>query len=108
MAVNKPRIAGKPATERRRVRGQTIEPKPVPPTQSYVEINSEGNPVNVLPVSPDRAGQLYFQVSSDDDGNRGAIIYVAVDIGGTLEWKQVNAATYLNLYTGRPYDPIYD
>jgi len=110
MAVNKPRIAGKPATERKRVKDHRFEPKPANPYESYIVATPEGLPLPVEPSSPDREGQMYFHVYADSSSNnRQAQIYIGVNVGGgVLEWKPVNSATFLNLYTGKPYDPIYD
>lgn len=110
MAINKPRIAGQPATERRRVVEQPFSPKPAPPTDEYFELDDQGSLVFQDPLTPENEGQLSFVLSVDDTSvNRSCTIYVAVDIDGTLTWKQVvPVPSIIGKYTGRPYDPIYD
>ena len=110
MAINKPRIAGQPAVERQNALDQRFTPRPVGPTESYLNTDEQGIPVEELAVSPEREGQMAFTISTDDSGlNRQCTIYVVVDISGTLTWKQVTPVpSIINQYTGRPYDPIYD
>lgn len=111
MAINKPRIAGKPATERRRVQGvQPIEVVPAAPGETVRTLDSNGAVTQVQAPTPEIAGQIYIYKFVDESGlNRRANAYVAVDINGTLTWKVVAGQTFLlNSYTGKPYDPIYD
>jgi len=110
MAINKPRIAGQPAVERQNALDQRFTPRPASPTESYVTIDEQGFPYLADPITPEREGQMVFTVFADDSGlNRQCTIYVAVDISGTLTWKQVTPVpNIINQYTGKPYDPIYD
>jgi len=110
MAINSPRIAGQPAVERQNALDQRFDPRPVGPTESYTALHQSGLPFTSDPIVPEREGQMSFAVFADDSGlNRQCTIYVAVDIGGALEWKQVTPVpNIINKYTGKPYDPIYD
>lgn len=110
MAIDKARIAGQPAIERQNALDQRFNPRPVSPTESYTALNESGLPFLSDPIAPEREGQMSFAVFADDSGqNRQCTIYVAVDIGGTLVWKQVTPVpNIINKYTGKPYDPIYD
>jgi len=109
MAINKPRIAGQPAVERSRIKDQPFKPHGAGPNDTHTEIVNTV-PTVVGPITPDREGQMYFYPSMDDTGlNRTCEIYVAVDIGGTLEWKRVAPVPdIVDRYTGRPVDAIYD
>jgi len=109
MTINRPRIAGKPAVERRNVVDQTFQPIGVPPTEDGGKV-VDGQFVQTSPVAIEREGQLSFVLSLDDSGyNRSCTIYVAVNIGGTLTWKQAAPVpSIIGQYTGKPFDPIYD
>ena len=109
MAINEPRIAGKPAIERRRIKDQPLSVRNAPPTESYLDTDSDGLPINNEALVPETEGQLVAAFSVDDTGlNRSMQLYVAIDIGGTLTWKAVSNTTLLNKWTGKPYDPIFD
>jgi len=109
MAINKPTIAGQPAKERRNVVEQSFSPRPVAPDESGTDV-VDRTLVPIDPLTPGYEGQMSFVLSVDDSGkNRWCTIYVAVDISGTLTWKQVTPVpNIINQYTGKPYDPIYD
>jgi len=108
MAINSPRIAGKPATERRQTKSLQVEVRGAAPSESYID-SSADVPQSVNPAIPDRQGQLIFHSFTDTSGlNRSAQAYIAVDINGTLEWKVVSNFTLLNKWTGKPYDPMFD
>lgn len=108
MAISKPRIAGKPAIERRRLHNQFCELKPVVPSEPYRTI-VDGVPVVVPAAAPEWEGQMYFHYFTDDSGlNHWVQIYVVIDIGGTLTWKLAGRITQVNKFTGKPFDPIYD
>ena len=111
MAINKPRIAGKPAIERQRVQNvQPVEVVPVEPGGLKIGRDSSGLLYQIEAPTPEIAGQIYIYNFVDESGlNRRANAYVAVDIDGTLTWKKVAGQTnLLNAFTGKPYDPIYD
>lgn len=109
MAINSPRIAGQPATERWRVIDQPFVPRSAVPTESSLAVVN-GTLTYIDALTPEREGQLSFVLSVDESGlNRSSTIYVAVDIGGTLTWKRVvPVPDVINKYTGKPFDPIYD
>lgn len=109
MTINSPRIAGPPATERRRIKEHLLNVRGAPPTEDLLTTNSDGLPINDEAIVPDREGQLVVYSFVDDTGlNRRAQIYVAVDVGGTLTWKVTAGQTLLNRWTGKPYDPMFD
>ncbi len=110
MSINKPRIAGQPAIERRSIADQPFLPKSGSPTEQYTDINEAGLPFLQDPLTPEREGQLSFVITADDTSlNRRCEIHVVVDIDGVLTWKQVTpVTTIINKYTGKPFDPIYD
>lgn len=111
MAINKPRIAGLPASERRRIKTQPFSPYPVDPNLTY-QFLEPGNPTPQSggPTLPSWEGQMYFKIFTDPINARlrRAAIYVAVDVNGTLGWKQVVNGATINGYTGKAFDPIYD
>ncbi len=110
MTINSPRIAGKPAIERRRLPGiQPMTVYPVAPNTQYRELDSQGFMVSKTVPDPEAEGQVYLHYFSDSTNlNRRMQMYVAVDINGTPTWKLVSNTTQLNKWTGKPYDPIFD
>jgi len=109
MAINKPRIAGQPTADISLTVERPLDHRSIPPTESGGKV-VDGQLVTVDPVVPMVEGQLSAYTAFDDARlNRTAVLYVAVDIGGTLTWKRVvPVPAIINQYTGKPYDPIYD
>ena len=92
MAINSPRIAGEPATLRRKVLTQPVE------TGGYVPT-----------VGPSYEGQVYVQISlSGINGfDRRATMLVGVNVGGTLIWAPIATGEFINGLTGGEWDPYY-
>ena len=88
MAINNPRIAGEPFTQRKFTPVILV---------SYVDgIDSE---------RPDYEGQMYYRAVAVGSGIVGEF-YVAVNRGGSLDWVPVYSGTAINKYTGEEWDPI--
>ena len=108
MAINKPTIAAGPSIERLKVTDQRIQTHPAGPGESYLTVG-ENNILNgnVTVDSPSRVGQVFFHVQTNGR-NKLAVMYIGVDIGGTLTWAPTSPDSTINGYTGKPIDPIYD
>lgn len=97
MAINKPRIAGKPA-----VRRSSFLDQPVSLSQSEYGV-ATGAP----PFLPTLEGQMACTWYLEGY-RRITVMHIGVDINGTLAWKQIRTGRALSAYTGQPIDPIYD
>ena len=106
MAINNPIIAAGPSVERGKVVDQRVQTHTAGPGETYLSFK-DGVLANVTVDPPNRVGQVFFHVSTDGR-NRLAIMYIGVDIGGTLTWAPTSPESTINGYTGKPIDPIYD
>lgn len=108
MAIESPRIAGQPSTERSRIIDTPIRIASVNPGETYRRINEETGEVEPFATfDPRFEGQVYFNIVSSG-ANRIALAYVAVSIDGLLEWKGIVSDGFISGFTGRPFDPMYD
>ena len=108
MAIESPRIAGEPASQRWQVLDQPVAIYSVNPGETYDAINPEtGQVERNLTVDPEFEGQIYFNVVASG-ANRLALMYVAVNVNGALVWKGVTSGTSISGFTGEAFDPMYD
>ena len=108
MAIESPRIAGQPSIERSRIINTPVRIASVNPGETYSRIDPiTGEVQRFATLNPSFEGQVYFNVVASG-ANRVAFMYIAVNIGGTLEWKTPANNDFINGYTGRPFDPMYD
>ena len=92
MAINSPRIAGEPATLRRKVVTQPVETGGLIPD-----------------VAPSYERQVYVQISLHgiNGFDRRATMLVGVDVGGTLAWAPIATGEFINSFTGGEWDEYY-
>ena len=92
MAINSPRIAGEPATLRKKIVTQPVETGGLVPD-----------------VDPSYEGQVYVQISlSGINGfDRRATMFVGVDVDGTLFWAPIATGEFINGFTGGAWDEYY-
>ena len=108
MAIESPRIAGQPSIERARIINTPIRIASVNPGETYSRIDPiTGEVERFATLDPSFEGQVYFNVVPSG-ANRIALMYIAVSIGGILEWKTLAGDDFSSAYTGRPFDPMYD
>jgi len=107
MGFNKATLSVQPTTEKRRVLNQPFFPHGAIPSEPYLRRDENGDLTYVFPREPEWEGQLYVYPYKDPDGNRTVQMYVAVEIEGTLVWKEVAIEFTLNSYTGKPIDHLY-
>ena len=107
MAINSPIIAAGPSKPRLHVLDQPITTHSVKPGESYTTTDADGFPLVVNVTAPEREGQVYFHTQSDAQSNRSAVMYVGVDISGTLTWVPVTIGKFINSYTGKSFDPMF-
>ena len=106
MAINSPIIAAGPSKQRLHVIDQPIQTHPVAPGGNYLTL-IDGVATTVVVDPPTREGQVYFYTQKDAENNRFAVMYVGVDISGTLTWVPVTIGEFINSYTGNSFDPMY-
>lgn len=105
MAINNPRIVAGPTKPRMQVLDQPIKTYPAGPGETYFS-NATGS-VSVITVpDPTREGQIFFHVDGDG-ANRTALMYVGVDISGTLTWVEADFSSYIDGYSGEDFDPLF-
>lgn len=108
MAIESPRIAGQPAFQRWQVLDQPILIRSVNPGETYSYIDPiTGEVFRNVTLDPEFEGQVYFNVTASG-ADRTARMYVAVNIDGTLAWKEILTETFISGFTGKPFDPMYD
>lgn len=88
MAINNPRISAGPTIQRRHVFSQPVETGFYAPTST-----------------PEYAGQLFVLITLED-GIRSASLYIAVDSGSGLEWKDGVAQRFVDGLSGDEWADI--
>ena len=106
MAINNPRIAAGPTKPRIQILDQPVQTYPAGPGETYFSTISGSPAAYTVPANPTREGQIFFHVDSDG-ANRTAVMYVGVDISGTLTWVEADFSSYVDGYSGRNFDPLF-
>ena len=106
MAINRPTIAAGPTTAKGIITDYPIRTHWAEPGGTYSE-NVDGTVVITTVDPPTAEGQVYFYMSQDGR-NRSAVMYIGVNLSGTLTWVPADMSTYVNSYTGLPFDPMND
>ena len=88
MGIESPRIAADVTKPRVQIYDQPISTVSGPPV-----------------TTPDYEGQIVFERPLE--GEKKYYMYVAVDISGTLTWKEAGTGGYIDGYTGKPWNPLY-
>jgi len=87
MGIESPRIAAGVTKQRTRIYDQPLTVGADSPTST-----------------PDYEGQIYIEHPTTGERNR--YMHVAVDIDGTLTWKEVDTGDYIDSYTGKAWNPL--
>ena len=101
MTINSPIIAAGPTQSIAKTYGLRVQIIPVTPGQTY-STYVDGM-VLLVDTEPVTHGQLIIQRYGSGAGSVMSL-YVAVDIGGTLEWKKAKVLSGVDRYTRRPVD----
>lgn len=108
MAINKPLIAAGPTAPRDQITQKTLQVIGANPGETIQTVDESGNPVTITVGNPERVGQVYVSIKFADSRNKIAVMYVGVDIEGTLTWVPADMNRRINGYTGQKFDPMRD